>query len=307
MSDAPRVLLLSPPSLSSNPDKLAELLNHYDKNTRDLQMIDRLAAGLVSLPESTYNLVLLLTDVDGTSMESERLVGRDTVQQIARTLQPGGILRYQDGSSATIKEPARTEAILCGLMVDDKGELVKPAYEEQSVSLPFSINRVRKPKRDTDANKLEQQPTTSKNNIVTLSIGTDDVFNSPGDDDDDELIDEDELINEDELERPIIQPPECRPKAGKRRRACKDCTCGLAQKFEAEDKLQRANADEKLSALKLNSGEIAEVDFTIQGKTGSCGNCSLGDAFRCDGCPYIGLPPFKPGEEVRLFDNDVQL
>ncbi|EZF29126.1 Fe-S cluster assembly protein DRE2 [Trichophyton interdigitale] len=140
-----------------------------------------------------------------------------------------------------------------------------------------------------------------------LDKNTNDVFNTLDGDDDEELIDEDELIDADELERPIIQPPECRPKAGKRRRACKDCTCGLAQKLQAEDKLQRANADEKLSALKLNSGEIAEVDFTVQGKTGSCGNCSLGDAFRCDGCPYIGLPPFKPGEEVKLFDNDVQL
>ncbi|DAA73643.1 TPA_exp: Fe-S cluster assembly protein DRE2 [Trichophyton benhamiae CBS 112371] len=307
MSGLPRVLLLSPPSLSSNPDKLAELINQYDKNARDLQMLDRLAAGLVSLPESTYNLVLLLTGIDGTNAEGERLVGRDTLQQISRALQSGGVMKYQDGSPAAINEPTRTEAILCGFTVNDKGELMKPAFEEQSVSLSFSFNKSRKPKKDTNSNKNEQQPAVLQNNIVMLDNNTNNVFNTPDGDDDEELIDEDELIDADELERPIIQPPECRPKAGKRRRACKDCTCGLAQKLQAEDKLQRANADEKLSALKLNSGEIAEVDFTVQGKTGSCGNCSLGDAFRCDGCPYIGLPPFKPGEEVKLFDNDVQL
>lgn len=101
--------------------------------------------------------------------------------------------------------------------------------------------------------------------------------------------------------------PECRPKAGKRRRACKDCTCGLSQKIEAEDTAKRAEADKTLDAMKLGSDDLAEVDFTVQGKVGSCGSCALGDAFRCDGCPYIGLPAFKPGEEVRLLNNDVQL
>lgn len=97
------------------------------------------------------------------------------------------------------------------------------------------------------------------------------------------------------------------PKVGKRRRACKDCTCGLAQRIEAEDKAKREQADAKLKSLKLTSKDLTEVDFTVQGKVGSCGNCSLGDAFRCDGCPYIGLPAFKPGEEVRLLNNVVQL
>lgn len=104
---------------------------------------------------------------------------------------------------------------------------------------------------------------------------------------------------------PLSLAPSCRPVTGKRRRACKDCTCGLAQRLEAEDAAKRATADQNLA--KLRADELAEVDFTVQGKVGSCGNCALGDAFRCDGCPYIGLPAFKPGEEVRLVGEDVQL
>lgn len=98
---------------------------------------------------------------------------------------------------------------------------------------------------------------------------------------------------------------ECRPNTGKRRRACKDCTCGLAQRLAADDHAKRSNADQALA--KLKSDELAEVDFTVQGKVGSCGNCALGDAFRCDGCPYIGMPAFKPGEEVRLVNDEIQL
>lgn len=105
---------------------------------------------------------------------------------------------------------------------------------------------------------------------------------------------------------PLQTAPECKPEPGKKRRACKDCTCGLAERIEAQDKARRAKADKDLDTLKLKSEDLNELDFTVQGKTGSCGSCSLGDAFRCSDCPYIGLPPFKPGEEVTILNNVAQ-
>ena len=90
------------------------------------------------------------------------------------------------------------------------------------------------------------------------------------------------------------------------RKACKDCTCGLKELEEQELEQQKQKQDNVVS---LSVDDTAEVDFTVPGKaTGSCGSCALGDAFRCDGCPYLGLPPFKPGEVVSvaaLGDDDL--
>ncbi|KAG5292746.1 DUF689 domain-containing protein [Histoplasma ohiense] len=351
MATTGRVLLLSPPSLSSHPEKLNAVLKSHTRDKTDLQMLDRLSHGLVSLPESTYDIVLLLTGADNTLAETHSLLNRELIQRVVHSLRPAGKLRNREnkpwglsdgnGNNANSsrrynddEQRFRNEVILAGLVFDDKGELLKPDIGAQQ-AIPLKLGRRRKEKEKTDtlassANYITNGtvgapasngisapiPAAKKteNNPVPPGVGFidfSDDFGVPAEDDpddsDEELIDEDELLDEDDMGRQIVQPPECRPKPGKRRRACKDCSCGLSQKLEAKDKAQRATADKALETMKLGSSELAEVDFTVQGKVGSCGNCSLGDAFRCDGCPYIGLPAFKPGEEVRLLNNDVQL
>lgn len=100
------------------------------------------------------------------------------------------------------------------------------------------------------------------------------------DDNDEDYINADDLLDEEDLKKPDPALLKVCGTTGKRK-ACKGCTCGLAEELEAE-------VGEKKSAPENKS---------------SCGNCYLGDAFRCASCPYLGMPAFKPGEKVELSDQ----
>lgn len=315
---AQRILLLSPPSLSSHQEKLTQVLEMHDRKTTDMQMLDRLNMGLVSLPEETYDLVMVLSDADNTRRESQSLLGRKVFELLVKSMKTGAILKSQDQTLGTSEGSEKNEAILAGLSFEPGRGFVKQDFS--AVAVPLKLNRKKANAVAQAAGGLKENsdgsvslPLSGKRksehitNGLPAGVGFDDgSLNDLAEDSDDELIDEDTLLDEEDFKGPIKIPTECKPKA-KRRRACKDCTCGLAQRLEAEDKAKRENADAALNSIKLQAEDLAEVDFTVPGKVGSCGNCSLGDAFRCDGCPYIGLPAFKPGEEVMLLQNDIQL
>lgn len=304
-------------------------------------MLDRLSLDLVSLPEETYDIIMILIDADQTRTESKNLLSHQLLSTLVKSLKAGGCLRSQDGLFASAKDSNEyREAIFAGL-TDRDGVMTKPEYAS-SEAVPLRLGK-RKTEGGASATtsaagtgavslnisgKRKNGPAEATQPAGVGFVDFSDDFDAPVVDDDgeDDLIDEDTLLSEDDLAKPIVQPPECRPtKPGKRRRACKDCTCGLAARLEAEDAAKRASADAALAKLhppsntttpstaaataaKLKTSELVEQDFTVQGKVGSCGNCALGDAFRCDGCPYIGLPAFKEGEQVRLMnEDDVQL
>lgn len=123
-------------------------------------------------------------------------------------------------------------------------------------------------------------------------------------DSDDELIDEDSLVSSTLNSGSIICLREPSSGGQKRRKACKDCTCGLAEKeaFGFDNDVK-----ETPKKVQFSKEELSEIDFTVEGKTGGCGSCSLGDAFRCSGCPFLGLPAFKPGQTITLdgIDDDL--
>ncbi|KOS47900.1 Fe-S cluster assembly protein [Penicillium nordicum] len=296
---AKRTLLLAPPSIATQEDKLRDLFSAFDRSITDLQMLDRLSAGVVSLPATTYDLVLILTDTDGTRRsEALKLLTREVYATLVPAMKAGAKLQTQDSA---LNASDAMEAVLAGLVQSDNG-FEKPNFDPSAaVPLKFGLKKKNKP---TPPTAVPVIPSFSTGFAAPMGI---DSPTNHDRDDDDELINEDTLLSEEDLTRPIMPPPECQPKTGRRRRACKDCSCGLADKLEAEDKERRANADKELNVMKLDTGDLAELDFTVEGKTGSCGSCALGDAFRCDGCPYMGLPAFKPGQEVQILNDVAQL
>jgi len=113
-------------------------------------------------------------------------------------------------------------------------------------------------------------------NAWKIDLDLDDVEGA-GDDD---YIDEDALLQEEDLKKPDAASLKVCGTTGKRK-ACKDCSCGLAEEL---------------------SGEKGKTN--VPPVKSSCGSCYLGDAFRCATCPYIGTPAFKTGEKVKLSDTD---
>lgn len=100
------------------------------------------------------------------------------------------------------------------------------------------------------------------------------------------LVDEDELLEGDGIE--AGNSVECGPVKTAKRKPCKNCTCGLAEMVDEE---------EDATSKKTEGPSPVAME---EGNKSACGNCSLGDAFRCASCPYLGLPPFKEGEKIAI-------
>ena len=123
--------------------------------------------------------------------------------------------------------------------------------------------------------------TATKKETVTNGAPLRNVVLASLEDDDSELIDEDGLL-EDDRDGLLAPPPAISESRAAKddcggRKACDDCTCGRKELEETDAKPKKV-------------------------PTSSCGNCAKGDAFRCAGCPFLGKPAFKAGEEHLVLD-----
>lgn len=327
-----------------------------DKNTITQQIIDRVATGAIKLAEDSYDLIIYKNP-----NENNRHIPAQTIGLLAK------YLKFDGKIMGDLPQDQALDVLMEGLLVDEKDvncwSKPKPVA---SVSIPLKkksgagstkLSAFKKlsdtPKKLPGFKKVASPQANSVGLTDTSASNTDEendeansmkrklaetkltYFSDSDEEDntdveDDDIINENDLINEsDKLGIDLIIPKKCElPNGKKRRKACKDCTCGLKELEEAEDSQQRSLQDtilgkmaqlatleaieieerlKKQNAVKFSSEDLAEIDFTVEGKTGGCGSCALGDAFRCDGCPFLGLPPFKPGEVVTIdsFGEDI--
>jgi anamorsin len=125
-----------------------------------------------------------------------------------------------------------------------------------------------------EAGAAQKLPAATGNRVV-LDLGDDDDGLGLGIGGGAGLVDEDALLEDEDKVRPDGADDDCETSTDGARKACKNCTCGRAEEEEA--------------------GTAPEVKTVAQAS--ACGNCYLGDAFRCASCPSRGKPAFKPGQE----------
>lgn len=111
-------------------------------------------------------------------------------------------------------------------------------------------------------------------------------------------IDPTSLLEPSDLARPVACAPvdveALRKAGGKRKKACKGCTCGLAE-LEKEELAREKGVVEmedlpkvEQENLRIEAAVRAANKMTPEMKVSSCGSCYMGDAFRCSTCPYLG-------------------
>jgi hypothetical protein len=157
-------------------------------------MLDRISAGLISLPVSSYDVIVLLNDPTHSSNSTDSRISRTVMAQLFAALKEGGVLKSQDGTLGHEPSAEKTEAILAGFLLNQNGNgMMKPV--QSAVEGVVLLKRGAKRGPGASIPKPVDAP-------VNLGVGFVDGLDVG---DDDELIDEDDLLTEEDKTQGIVQ------------------------------------------------------------------------------------------------------
>ncbi|KAG9015765.1 electron carrier [Tulasnella sp. JGI-2019a] len=310
-------LVIGSPSTAQDGQYQSAVLSLSAAENVEKQMLDRILDEATSLPGNAYSAIHVILG----SQDYANLAGRTSalLRLLLTALFPRGTISFSSltpeiftalypqlktagfsvttpptSPPTTIIQPTGTTTLVAQKPITDPTTTMSATTTQTQTTLssvPLSMPLPLRPKAQRDK--------SSKKQLWTL--------NSPST----PSIDANALLTSDDLARPI---PTCEPVSNlpdgqvRRKKACKGCSCGLAEieAAEAED------AKRSRAVVLLDGAQDGEVKVLSEKErldaavkkaskaTSSCGSCYLGDAFRCASCPYLGLPAFSPGQKVEI-------
>lgn len=260
-------------------------LDAQEGQAAERQMLDRLIDGAILLAPSSYASIHVVLSSSEYSSLSPNLPS--LLQQTLVGLTPLGTLHLLNLTAGFLSLPQ--ELTLAGFTVIESVSDGSDARIVAQKPLPIAtpLPSALPLRRKTDPAKQ-----SSKKALWALSSPS-----TP-------TIDAETLLTAADRVRPV---PTCDPViagAPRRKKACKNCSCGLAELEAEEAKLSKVVLLDDDNAVEVGAGDVAKsliaAAKAAPKATSSCGSCFLGDAFRCASCPYLGLPAFNPGEKVEI-------
>lgn len=258
-----------------------------------VENIDRLTMG--SHPSSSFDVVL-----SGVIFPQSISHTVELLAEFLRLVKPEGRIILQEATvlnpnGTQLKTVEKLQSLLkiSGLTNIQEPKCISPTDEEiqtlkdlLNITVNISVVEIQCQKPNFEVGSSSKLSFSKQNLQVKPSENVAAVWKLDDTVDDDiETVDENDLLDEEDLKKPDPSSLRVCGTTGKRK-ACKNCSCGLAEELAAEGK--------------------DVVAQPTQTKTSACGNCYLGDAFRCSSCPYLGMPAFKPGDKIQLTDRQLK-